>query len=641
MYAFEKFAAWIIDSFPGILRNLISSSFKFIKKHWLVFACLFFAVCLCYGFLVFSIIKIKKSVVAHLEKTISCRIKVEKIDVTPGLRFQLQGVVLTDIESELKMPFMKLESIVIAADIPSLIKGDIKLTEITLSGPSITIYQEPDGKYNISNWLSGSIDCAPDSFLDNLPYRVNVKDAVVNIEPPAGASWYDTFRAGVFSGYLGRTQDNNIGIHFDLYSFGSSVEIKGGMVPCDREGFQLTAYSPEFDFSNLREKLGELLIDRNASESLPGGTGVMHVSMEGNVTEPYVSGSVSLRNFDATFSYNDLKLIVTEVRAGMGTERIKGSGSVDFSEGSYPFEMSFVLEDIDVQRVFRNIAGFSYAPDGLLSGYANMSGTLKNFSSSWDRGNFRITDGAIKFPSLDLRYKRKKRFGSVSIPFESLSARIATRDNRLNIIDIKMKSRYFDLKGAGSLSGFNGFELFDPGVSYSFDLDMKAFSAAELFSYFPSLKGRIGGELSSKLRLWGEINRAGYFGGNGTIKLKDGFYTNPYSGNGGLPLQIVYFDVSDYEIELGTESLHIKKSNMTGNGIDMQITGDITYDGMMNINGIARLSSEWASQFYGLLGYVSAGDIYSLTNYKSDFSVRGTIWEPVHKWEKPKVTRWR
>lgn len=635
----DRFLLWFMDTGPERLMSLPSRARRRIRPHAPIILTALAVVAVFYAVLLVSAFRIRSTAVSYLKQAVGGEVAVGRVNVTPTLRIVIRDVKISSPESRLKIPDFTVGKLTIAADIPSLLRGAVKLREVRLDGVVVTIYKEPDGPYNLSRWIGRMSDCDAASVRAAMPDRVTVRGARVMMEPPPGADWVDTLEIARLDGAAGRTPENNIGVDLTATVFDSPVKIEGGMTPCSPEDFLFTGKSDEFNFSGLRDTVEQVFFESRRPFKLPGGTGRLSIGLAGAVDSPSVQGSVSLRDFDGSFSLSNRTLSLTNFRAGTSAEKISGTGTVDILKAELPFSVTIYMEALNLQRILRDVTGFEYAPRGLLSGYAKLTGQLSDFKAEWSNGNITITDGVLILPDPGLG--RSKAGERVEIPITSLTAQLATINGRLGLLNVSIVSDTFKARGSGALGGIHGLDFFAPGATYELDLNFSVDSAAGAAAFFPSLHGLVGGELEGSISLRGAFKRAGDLSGGGVIRLRKGFISNPLSGSYGVPYETVDFELAEAKYEIGRDSMRIVSSSVSGNGLFIDAAGEIAYDGTLNISGGAELSADWASRFAGIGQYINVVDLNSMTMYRAKFTLRGPMRSPEQKWEQPQVTRWK
>lgn len=617
--------------------------YDWLRRHPIPFIVIFLVIGSFYGLLWLLTHRIQDEAVSFIRESLKCDLRARRIAVTPGLRIELEDVRITSPASTLKLPDLTVDNVLLAADVPSLIAGKVKLREVVLDNPTLTIYEEPDGSYNISYWLDRAAACEVSDSIDSFPARIAVNKGRVLMEPPPGVAWTEALELAAADGVMGLTPDLEIGAELDLASFGSRVSLKGTLAPCVEDGFHFKGQSENFDFTTLGDIVKDMFFRRRREElEFPGGVGRLSFVVEGSYDQPIVSGDVSTRDADAKFSLVGRTMSITDIRAGAGTERLTGSGKVDFSDEAIPYNFSFVLTDLSMQRLFRGALGFKYAPEGMISGYAKVSGNLTGGRPEVDSGNITIEHVKLKAPAPALGGAGRIKGAIVEIPVESIKARLRTQKDRLRLSGIQIKAERWTASGWAEVGGWLPAGGFSSSNDYSMGLSIHAADASYLASYFPSLRNNISGMLDSEIKLYGSFGDAGITGGEGSIKIRSGYVTNPYGGGRvNYSHQTLDFDIAEVNLEFSRHNLRVAGAEVSGNGFDVTANGSVGYDGKLQIVARGRLAPERAREFAGLEQYIPDSDTSSMSSYDARCDITGSIREPRATWHRPKVTRWQ
>jgi hypothetical protein len=594
-----------------------------------------------YSILLVSVLKVRGRAAEYARSSIQGDVKIEDIRVSPGLRIELIGVSAVSKDSSLSIPDIFIKKAELAADIPSLLLGRVLLREISIDSPEITVYRDEKGGYNVGAWLKALEVCDRAAFKSSFPARVSIRDAVIKLEPPPGASWFEPLRLAGMDGVVLKTTDNMLALNMKADVMGSPSALSGVFSPCSSEiGMDISYSSDAFNFSNLRDTLESSLFEGEGAAKLPGGSGKFVVSARGFPTRPQIEGKASLKDFDMSFSYTKGIMRVTELKAGVGVERATASGTIDFNSPDMPFIMSVSIENVRLQRLLRDMSGFMYSPAGLLNGEAMISGGLKKFSLNIESGKAHVTDGTLKLPSPDLFSTDDRRTRPTSIPFKSLTADIAGGRGELRLKNISIEANDFTATGEASIGGFSFDGLFTPGAPWMLNVSAKVPDAEKFAAFFPSFRSRVSGSAELQLSARGSFNRSGDASGSGSLAIRNGSFSNPYAGRRGVPYQTVNFDLFQSSFELSGNILRVKNASLTGNGISVDVSGTIGLDGRLNLAGFARMAPESARDFVGIAPFVFIEDFGSLAMFSSGFTVKGELWKPEHSWQRPTATRW-
>lgn len=616
------------------LKTLATTGLAWAKAHPVPVAIVLGVIVILYGTFMVAALRIRHRVADYLIESTGGELQYKKIRVTPSLQIELDDVTLKAKDSPLSLPDLKARKVVARADLGTFLGGKVKVVEVGIDSPEVSIYKGPDGTFNLSKWFGKMSVCTDTGAGAAVPNRVTIHKGRIMLEPLPGSSRVDATEIARVDGYLGRTVENNVAFKARAVVFKSSVVIEGGLIPCSAEGFKVSANTDNFDFSALRDLVESVSAGNIPTKRMPTGSGALNMTAEGTFDNPTLKGRASLRDFDTEFWFAEGVLHISDLHAGIGGERLSGSGLFDFSKPDIPFKLDIEMKKLRTERIFRKVFGFRTAPEGDLSGHVYLRGSLGTNTLRWDNGEITVEDGVVKIPPVG----GSSGSSLIAVPFNKLTARLNGSGDRLNFINIVIESDIFTANGSASIGAGSGSALIAPDSPYSLSLKFDVEEAEAAAELIPSLHERVGGRLTGSIDISGVFKQKSGFSGAGTLSLRDGFIANPYAEEYGSLGESIQLDAADAQFTLSSDAVEIKNVSLAGNGIYITARGSVAYDGPMSLLGKAQLSPEWAVKFSGLSRYIDNEAPIGAEMFEAGFSVRGTFQSPEQAWMRPTVT---
>lgn len=593
-----------------------------------------------YWYAMSSINKLEKSVLSYISESIDAEITVENTSITRTFRIILDGVKGRSRGSKISISDMEAKNLVIAADIPSLLKGKLSIKEIFLNGLKIRIYSDGT-QYNFEQWLNGATQCDHDSFMKKFPKRINVKSGTIVLEPVPGSNMTGSITVAEFDGSMGMTQDGALGTIGTMKVMNSVMELKGGLKPCSDEDVDFRASAPVFNFGGLKTTLIDAGIGQFESEQIiPVGTGRLNLRVSGPVSDMYLQGDVSTRDFDARFSLIGNTLQISDFKAGLAGEKFSGKGKAKLDAEGIPFEFFMELEGIRLSGMLGKRISQDFMPEGTLSGMIEIKGRLSSGEYTVEKGSVLIEDGMIKIPVPETSFALGSGKGIANIPFKKIEGRLSADEERLSISAVEIEGEGWSATGSVSINSIMPSTFLDEGRSYSLMLDIRAEDSRVLLDKIPGIEGKAGGVLSGSISLKGVVGSRSDIRGNGKISLRDGFMYNPYATTMLIGEQLIDFDFSEVVFDVYQQMIDLTSIDISGDGLDVSGSGNVSFDGALNIDAQARMSSERLKDFPGMNVFPVRNGFSDLVTYNAKCEIYGTLMNPVSRWSKPSITRW-
>jgi len=628
------------------VRDVFTTVASWLRNHPAIILSVVSAIVLLYATLWVFTVRIRHQAVDFINTSLGCDISAESVSVTPSLRIKLNDVKVVVAGSPSKEPDITCEKVVLAADAPSLFMGRVRLREVDLVKPTIRLSRDADGRWGLSEWAKRMETCNTEGIESSFPPRVEIHDGKILIVE--GGSEKGVLLAKV-TGLAGLASASEVGIDMNVEAFGSKARLHGSIFPCIKEGLNIDGNVAMFDIEQAREAVVRIFpFVGDAVQGLPSGRGPLSFSVEGGIDDPYIVGSLSTRDFDTSFAFLGDALEITNFRLGASSQRISGSGRIDFSTSTTPFKFSMVLEGLNLRRVidsFPEMESLEHRPSGVLSGFISLTGNIGSpqFELETARGKLTVRQGELNLPHLEPNSRTGMQASSDNrLPFDEINASVSlSEEGSVVFNNITVSAEDWGATATARIDcSFYAESCVDEEIPYFLMVNMSSANMLSLVSHFPALRGNIGGRMRADASFTGIIGRTEGLSGSGSVTLKNGFIVNPYLEARRFIHQTLDFDYARVDFSFNSEALMLEESNISGEGVDIFATGTIGVGGNLNIRAEARLSPERARDFEGLSPYVASSDLASLVTYYAKCHVTGTFDEPSGRWTKPSVTRW-
>lgn len=585
--------------------------------------------------------KMEKRVVAYLSESMDAEVVAKSVNINSAFRIIMTGVSAKSRKGPVDVPDIEAEKIIIAADVPSLLRGELSVKEVSFDGVVVRIYGD-GSTANYENWVKGVTECDHDSFESEFPRRVNVKNGKIIVEPFPGSDMTGSFTAAGFEGSLGMTKDGALGLTGALKASGSTLDVSGGFKPCANEDVDFRASSPAFDFGGFKDLLKKAGV-RNAEKSkiIPSGGGKLNVRISGSITDMYVEGSVSTRSFDSGFIFVQNTLTIRDFVAGIAGERIMGKGKVRLDQKGAPFDFNMELEGIRLGGIVGKSLSQDYVPEGSVSGAVNFSGFMNSSDVVVNSGRIVVENGKILLPVPETGFNSAAGRRISILSFNRLEGALSSEDGTLKFTDVKIDGDGWSGEGAVSVNSILPSTYFQNGRAYSISMKIESERSKELFDLAPGFEGKIGGALTAEFNIKGVVGSRDSYRGDGSASIRNGFMRNPYEGMMMYGTQYIDFDYASVDFEVYGETFELRKFEVNGDGLDIEGNGSISFAGALNIDAKARFTPERAADFPGISLFPQNGAVSDLVTYSAKCEIYGTLMNPASIWSKPSITRWQ
>lgn len=594
-----------------------------------------------YFSVMFTVRKMEAKVVDSLSESLDAEIKAKSVNINSAFRIVLDGISAKSRKSPVAVPDVEVERIVIAADVPSLLRGRLNIKEVSLNGVALRIYS--DGSVaNYENWVSAVTGCDHKSFLRKFPRRINIKNGKISVEPFPGSDMVESFTAATFDGSAGMTSDGALGLTGKATASGSVLDISGGFKPCSEEDVDFRASSPVFDFGGLKYLLKKVGVRKSDTlKIIPAGSGKLNLRIGGPISEMYVEGSVSTRSFDSGFILSQNILTIRDFVAGMAGEKISGKGKIRLDEKGMPYEFFMELEGIRLGGMIGKRLATEYVPEGSVSGSIDFTGFMNSSDIEVTRGHIAVDNGKLMFPVPETGFNSAggKRISIIS--FNRVEGALSSADGVLTLSDMKIDGVGWSGEGSLSINSILPSTFIKDGRGYSISLKIESENSRDVFDLVPGFEGKLGGALSGKIDLKGVVGSRDEYRGSGSVSIRNGFMRNPYESMMMYGTQYIDFDYAMADFDIYGETFELKKFELTGEGLDVEGSGTVSFAGALNIDAKARLSPERSGDFPGMSVFPAGGAVSDLVTYSAKCEIYGTLMNPASKWSKPAITRWQ
>lgn len=311
--------------------------------------------------------------------------------------------------------------------IAGLVNKEVRINRIQLHGANVRIVRFPDGGFNVDSFIAKIKKLAEEKAPEGA-YHVDVKEVVLfdsgGVYEDLGEGIRLTVRdAGVDLRVLGGGRfrvSSNIGdllvhragtppvrmtVKGDVTYVGGGVQVDVLKVAAGRTDVTGSGKVMWSDRLDLDVKLDAsvdlpLLVTLGLLEDGPSGTAEIDGVAKGKYPELTGKGTLALRKLDyrgfevqrvdTGFSFNDGRLIFTEVEGGIYGGRVTGDATVDFTGEEITHLSSWKFTDIVTGQYTGKSEGLMFIPWQSVSGVLNVSGTGADPDSIEGGGNISV-----------------------------------------------------------------------------------------------------------------------------------------------------------------------------------------------------------------------------------------------------------
>jgi|GEM_PF-3508923 len=414
-----------------------------------------------------------------------------------GLRVVISDLVIEDKEEYGDRPLLKVDKIILSADILPLLKKEIVVNKLSIENPQISVVKGKQGRFNFED-IPVKQEPAKKEPTDEVgaPFSLDQLPAVI-------ISSFTVTNGAVHFADLETGQTSRIGdVNVEFVAEVRPAEMKGEITTArfSFDGFELTAAGSmgaqqgkpvvkgfAVDSKSDISKLGRL-----ASPVLPvniEGSMEYHLSADGPITAVKTKSEFSLTNFQATGArlrkpanidglvvkqssvLNLEKMSVGQISSEVTSESLGVSGKLTGKIANLVESSGLDLKiaaDVDIERLSAFADSFTAEPleaDGQLTFDTVIAGSPQEELSA--KGRLLIADLRLAPPGLEQPYTDPR----VDFAYD-LTVREGTK---LNIKKFELRSRLMTAEASGNLS---------PGAA-----DMAASARADLAAVNSALAG--------------------------------------------------------------------------------------------------------------------------------------------------------
>lgn len=572
-----------------------------------------------------------------LSKSLGCEVQVESSKFLPSLVIEMRNIKIWapgESSSKGDAPSFSVERAVLRPSFAKLLTGKVKLRRVRLINPAFEVHAARSGGLNTDAWIKHAYSCTLRDSLPSIPARVDIEGGSAVYKP--GKSGARDIRVDGISGTMGLARDGHVAVRAAGSFMGSPVELAGGMLPCSFENLSFKINSDSFDFSGAWKEAAALAGSPDASSRISLGTGSLEILIGGAADSPTVTGQVSLKDVSASFSVSAPYLSLREIRAGIGDTGITGSGEIDFSTPDLRYNMEFNARGIDFARLLTPATGAKFAPDGVLRGSWRMTGNLAGTDKPAIRGDITVENGSLRIPVPQLGPEHAKTPDTLRLPFNLMSLHAEFDDGSVSFRNLSVSGKGYNITGDANIEDAGGVLTgFRQGFAYNLDLSVTSEKIEDMLGSAPGFDGLLTGKLNGKIRVRGDLRRAGSAQGSVILRASDGVLANPYAPSnypGEVPFQQL-----DANVSIASLALKLKGSLLDA-GVDVDWGGFITPDGTISLTGQALIDLDKAAGVATIARNLATGAISRISRFKAGLRVTGTLQNPISEWSPPSIT---
>lgn len=585
-----------------------------------------------------------------LEQALGGRVQVQRVHVTRGFRVDLYGIQVFEPGPAHAgdAPMIEAKRISVWPEWTALLTGRMKPRRIGVWSPRLHVRRLPGGRTSVDHWVKRATDSKTPGAARAFPALVEIHDGSILMQLTAGQRRRHAFLlVEHINGRAGRAPRAGVAVDFKAAVFGSEFSVRGLVAPDDKQDvFAIKVHAPFFAFSELADLLrlsssGAL----NSDGAFTLGTGRLDAEITGALQSPRIRGAAALRDFDADFLFENMMLSLSNLRAGVGANKVTGSASLDCADPDLGFQLELDIQALDLAALLNPAMGFQFAPQGALSGMLRVQGALAADTPPRVSGRLDVRGGALHFPLLRVG-PGPFPFGNVAaLPFDRLGADFTSTADSMRIDNLHIAGNGYSMDGSAVLgaapASLAGFEA---PFTYSVDLAITSQDLGLAVSNVRAWEGLAAGSLKGSLHLEGDLAVVGSAAGSARFTVSRGMIYNPYYIPGrawSAPSPEAAFEQLTCHVRLENKVLYLSGS-LSDNGLDMSWDGRANPEsGDLLITGKVDAATDAARRFQGLAPYVQPEPPDTFTNYTATVRVSGTLRAPLTTWARPRATRWR
>lgn len=589
--------------------------------------------------------RFEKRLVGALEKTLSAEIKYRKAGLTPLLQLVLVGVEVVPRGSDTGSAAVEVDRVVITPQFMVSPGKRVPINNIFLEKPLVTARVSEDGEVDLDPWLREFTECDGVRNGRGFPNRVTVSGGAVVVRFE-GNDEVDPPTVDLIKGMLGDRGEEGIGVELEGESAEGPISLRGSFSGCRAGRVNLEFASKDWDADIFIYDALQLIVGRKEGTPKSSiGRGEFRVVLHGDIKAPSVDGELKTRVQKLRFAWFPGFIDVTEFKFKLAGGEVSGSGKVGLSDANAPVKMVFDVEDLPLDEMFRRSLGFRIAPRARLDGKYEVEGSLAAPESLRGTGVFESGEGYIRLPALPIGHGRK--IAAPKIRFDGFTARVTREGGGTSARDLRLTGKGIEAVVEAEFGGLNQSSLRSgmPGGDsrvFSASGDIKITDLAEFLK--ASTAGAVSGEGSGRVRLRvaGVVGMPKKLKGGGAVSLMKGRLSNPFAGpadeGGG---QWIEFDSLSAEFEFDSKRLRLESLEMNGNGLSVNMYGEIAEGGRLRLGGTAQMSGDIARSFASLRGLLGRGEIDPAVYIQARFDIGGSVDEPEVVWSDLRATQWR
>ena len=576
---------------------------------------------------------VESRVEGYIEEVLGVELSVRRTFVTPWLQVVIEGVRVVQAAPTEPLPIAEVARVVLYPRFGDMVRRKIGFRGVFLEQPRLYIRFDEKGVSDLKPWLDAVTGCRSEGFND-FPDRMKISGGIVVVEPPEWGAKEDLVEVHEINGIVGKGRGTQMVVNLSGQGEPGVFKAGGYFAPCRGGNLMLKFNSDKFDFNRMVNIFGRFTREAGKGwDKFAIGEGSMEAELAGSLAAPVLQGKISSEKLEASFLFSDNVLNFTDIRVGKGRENIAGGGTIEFTSANLPMKFSFFLDRWKVSRLFRRMLGFQYAPQGSLTGYLKMRGSLNDLASLQQSGSLEVGEGKIYFPSLVLGESGQEYDRRQMLPFAKFSSNVIADDKEVQLIGMHLEGENFELNGRGKLNGdFDLMQGWKQNAQFETSVEFSVHQLSALLASVLSLRDLMEGKADGELRLMGRVSSLGSLHGMGHVSVGKGWIRNPYGWAGGESQHQLDFDGITAGFAIKDGAIKLSRLVLSGNGIFIEIEGEIAFNGALTLSGHAEMAGDIARNFTGVAYSVPSADLVSSVILDVPFTIGGSLRDPLMQW---------
>lgn len=378
---------------------------------------------------------------------------------------------------------------------------------------------------------------------------------------------------------------------------------------------------------------GVELFDAKASLNAPNAKKLLETNPH---LEGFLSGKLAA-NAHATGAPAKNKLVHFDGTLAIGPATLSTKGTARLEKTMF-LDADVAIKNFSQIETLRKFSpALADAVSGTFGGNARISGNPAVIESITAKGNARLSNGYIVYPSPSFRGTKNAK---AKLPIKELSANFQYKNLSISASDMRASGPGYSATGAGSMKllknkqtkSVAGVEWFEAKAS------VNAPEVARVLETNPHLGAFVTGKLVASAGMRGNPKALDTLEGSMDARLTGGRVTNPYdSGARNLPLNanLSHFDFTEISGKFDVSKSAVKTDNfaMQSSVLNAAAKGSLGFDGALKVHADADVSGGMVAQINDFKSILpKLGDLNDIERIKTSCEIGGTIQKPKIHW---------